>query len=86
MNPNLTYSIIKNNPDKDWDLQNLLYNSFCYHEYYTLPIYKKKLVKKFMETCWEELIQKACHPSRIENWNEGYMEMYNFFLYFLYFL
>jgi len=38
--------------------------------------YKKKLVKKFMDTCWEELIQKACHPSRIENWHEGYCEMF----------
>jgi hypothetical protein len=27
-----------------------------------------------MNTCWEELIQKACHPARILNWNEEYLE------------
>jgi len=27
-----------------------------------------------MNTCWEELIQKACHPSRILNWNDDYLE------------
>jgi hypothetical protein len=49
-------------------------NKFCYNPYFQSPIYKKKLVKKFIDNCWEELIQKACHPSRILNWNEEYLE------------
>jgi hypothetical protein len=27
-----------------------------------------------MDNCWEELIQKACHPARILNWNDEYLE------------
>jgi len=49
-------------------------NKFCYDPYFQSPIYKKKLVKQFIDNCWEELIQKACHPSRILNWNEEYLE------------
>jgi hypothetical protein len=49
-------------------------NPLSYSYYFQSASYKKKLVKKFIDNCWEELIQKACHPSRILNWNEEYLE------------
>jgi hypothetical protein len=60
--------------DKPWDWYFMLRNHLYYDPYFQSPIYKEKLVKKFLDNCWEELIQKACHPSRILNWNEEYLE------------
>jgi hypothetical protein len=74
-NPNITWSIIKNNLDKPWDMENLAMNKFYHHEYFTSEHHKKKLVKRFLNNCWEELIASSCHPIRIFNWNEyGYLE------------
>ena len=55
-------------------------NYFEFDEYYNSdaypcsPKYKKILVKQFMETCLQELIEKTCHPSRKINWDEEFME------------
>jgi hypothetical protein len=73
-NPNITYDIIQENPDMPWDYSYIDSVTFYRHRYFKSTIYKKKLVKEFMENCWEELIQEACHPSRILNWNDDYLE------------
>ena len=41
-----------------------------YHPYFQSSIYKKQANKKMMDLIREELIAKACHPSRMFNWNE----------------
>jgi len=51
-------------------IYNLTKNQFNYDPYYTCPVYKKKLVKQFINNCKEELIAKVCTPKRILNWNE----------------
>jgi hypothetical protein len=73
-NPSITFDIVKNNLDKPWHWNSMCCNKFCYNPYFQSTIYKKKLVKQFIDNCWEELIQKACHPSRILNWNDDYLE------------
>jgi hypothetical protein len=71
MNPNLKY--------EDIDLvnkNNIIYNQLYYNPYFTSETYKKKLVKKFMKKCGEQLIAKSCHPSRIKYWHEDAVEMF----------
>jgi len=73
-NPNLTYKyFISINKDKHmyyYPMNNL----FCYHPYFISDAHKKKLVKKFMETCFQELIEKTCTVARKLNWDEDFME------------
>jgi hypothetical protein len=79
-NPNITWDIIKNDswdweslsryPNITWDIETNIETNI----YYESSTYKKQLVKEFLDNCWEELIKKACHPSRILNWNDDYLE------------
>ena len=64
-------NIINSNSIEDIYKKNInLKNKFSYDNYYLSEFYKKELVKKFLDNCFEELIRKACHPSRLLNWNE----------------
>ena len=74
MNPNLKYEDIEL-----VNKNNIIYNQFYYNPYFTSEFYKKKLVKKFMKKCGEQLIAKACHPSRIKYWHEDAVEMFGDF-------
>ena len=73
-NPNITLSIIQSNPDKPWDWYNLALNKFendpyfTSVHYFTSNSYRKKMIKVFHDTIYEELITKACHPRRVLNW------------------
>jgi hypothetical protein len=73
-NPSITLDDIKNNPDKPWNWHCMYHNYFCYDPYFISPIYKKKLVKKFMDNCFRELIEKSCTVERKLNWDEDFME------------
>jgi hypothetical protein len=68
LNPNITLNYIQNNMNNNiyW----LCHNHFYYNDYYVSNNYKKKLVKNFIDKCLEELIKKACRPSRLLNWND----------------
>ena len=56
------YKNIKDRIDKGFynysKTSSTLNNLYCYHEYYQSSFYKKILVKKFMDLCWEEFIKK----------------------------
>jgi hypothetical protein len=73
-NPNITWTIIKNNIRSNkaikWYWVDLLnndnYNSF----YFISENHEKKLVRQFLDKCWLELINKVCRPDRLFNWNE----------------
>ena len=69
LNPNIDINYIKSVTDYT-HLYRICSNTFNYDYYYISKNYKKNLVKQFINNCWEELIQKACHPSRLFNWNE----------------
>jgi len=69
LNPNISWDNIKNNLNK-WKWDKLVNNQFSYHPYFRSEHYKKKLVRQFLDNCWLELINKACRPDRIFNWNE----------------
>jgi hypothetical protein len=79
-NPNITWSIINSTLADNgeflisWKWYDLSINQFCHHPYFRSEVHKKKLVKQFLDKCWKELIQEACHPSRILNWNDDYLE------------
>jgi len=70
-NPNLTMDfLMKHNINPEF----ICCNQFNHHEYYTLENFKRLLVKKFMDTCFQELIEKTCTVSRKLNWDEDFME------------
>ena len=75
-NPNLTIDIILANPNINWDWLALGSNKFSYHDYYQMPIYKKKLIKQFLDLSYTELIKKSCAPYRICNYDENFCEMF----------
>ena len=79
INPNIDLTYIKSLTDTPegtnyihWICGNKLY----YDNYYISNDYKKLLVKEFNDKCLENLIQKACHPSRLFNWNEDVSNYY----------
>jgi hypothetical protein len=74
LNPNITLEIIESNMDKNWSWNAMAENMFAYHPHFVSPAYKKKLVKKFMENCFRELIEKTCTVERKLNWDEDFME------------
>jgi len=56
------------------NMNNICINDYSYHKYFLSSQYKKKLVKKFMGTCFQELIEKTCTVARKLNWDEDFME------------
>jgi hypothetical protein len=73
-NPNLTLGIIQRNQSKKWEWSSIMKNSYLHNEYYVSEMYKKKLVKQFLDNCWEDLTKISCHPNRILNWNTDYLD------------
>ena len=65
MNPNITWEIIKNNPDKNWDWSNLSRNWMCYNPYFQSDHYRKKQLKQFWDASKEEFIARTWHPDRV---------------------
>jgi hypothetical protein len=71
LNPTLDWlEDILPNIDKPWNWISLSKNLFTKSkipkllEYYKSENYKKRLVRQFLDKCWEELIKTTCHPSR----------------------
>ena len=60
-NPNLTIDFIEKNLDKDWDWIEIIKHTFKID-------YDKELKKLRFENYHEELIQKAWHPKRFQDW------------------
>jgi hypothetical protein len=74
LNPNISLDYIKNNINNNINyIYWLCHNQFNYNNYYVSNNYKKKLVKKFMDNCFEELIKKSCCPKRKLNWDDNFM-------------
>jgi hypothetical protein len=73
-NPNLTWENIDSIRFIHWCWDDVLQNQFCHHPYFKSEHHKKKLVKNFMENCFQELIEKSCTPARKLNWDEEFLE------------
>ena len=69
-NPNISWDIVESNPDKPWNRWNLHANPMD-SPYYSSSFHKRKLVKELWDVCGEELIARACHPSRLSQWMAG---------------
>jgi hypothetical protein len=69
-NPNITCGIVDANADLPWDWISLGKNPMD-GPYYSSSVHKRKLVKELWDVCGEELIARACHPSRLAQWMAG---------------
>jgi hypothetical protein len=55
-------------------LYQISYNKFCHDPYFRSSIYRKSEAKRRHNQMYSELIQRACHTSRLFSWNEGAAE------------
>jgi hypothetical protein len=69
-NPNITWEIVEANPDKPWCWKSLSWNHMD-GPHFSSSVHKRKLVKELWDVCGEELIARACHPSRLKQWMAG---------------
>ena len=51
-------------------------NELNYYSYFQSAIYKRKMTAQMHSAIYCELIQRACTPARLFQWNEGAAEDY----------
>ena len=74
-NANITPKIINENIDTFYTiLKNFQYNKLNYNDYFQSRIYKKRMTAQMHSAIYCELIQRACTPARLYQWNEGAAE------------
>ena len=65
-NPNITWDIVKENPDRAWDNNILLSNINFFNNSYVEKLIK--IIYHFKTNITEELMIHVWHPSRVEKW------------------
>jgi len=50
------------------------FNKLNHHPYFQSTIYKRKMTAQMHAAIYCELIQRACTPARLYQWNEGAAE------------
>ena len=75
-NPNVTFRFVEENKHlfKQDELKLFSRNHMNKHKYFTLPVYRKRATKNMHAAIYCELIQRACTPARLFQWNEGAAE------------
>jgi hypothetical protein len=69
-NPNITWEIVRANPDREWNYEYLLGPD----AYFQSTQYRHKMTKKMHATIYNELIMRTCTPARMYQWNESAAE------------
>ena len=64
-NINITWKIVADNIDKDWDWYNLALNKMNFNQYFQSDQYRKKQLKQFWTSSMEEFIARSWHPDRV---------------------
>ena len=64
------------NKDMFPDISYFTNNELNHHSYFQSAIYKRKMTKKMHSAIYCELIQRACTPARVFQWNEGAAEAF----------
>ncbi len=80
-NPNITPKIIMNNINKfkyfqKYNIHHFHHNKLNYHPYFHSANYKRKMTAQLHATIYCELIQRACTPARLYQWNEFAAEQF----------